>query len=124
MPRKRAYLLTPTARRHLREAKAWSMARWGEKLTEEYFVAIHEAANDLAKNYKTYRPRGELAGGTGLLLYPVREHYLVYEPLAKNKIVIVAVLRQGRDIPGILSKGKHILSRELISLRKKLQACD
>jgi len=95
------------------------MARWGEKLTEEYFIAIHEAAEKLAKNYKTYRPREELAGGTGLLLYPVREDYLVYEPLTKNQIVIVALLRQGRDIPSILSKGKHIISQELLALRKR-----
>lgn len=124
MARKRVYYLTPTARRHLREAKAWSMARWGEKLTAEYFGALHEAAEDLAKNYKTYRPREELAGGTGLLLHPVREHYMIYEPLAKNQIIIIAVLRQGRDIPTILSKGKHAFARELSALRKKLQAPD
>lgn len=96
------------------------MAKWGEKLTEEYFVALDNAARDLAKNFKTYRPRGELAGGTGLLLYPVREHYLVYEPLAKNQIVIVAILRQGRDIPDILNKGKHLIMRELAAIREKV----
>lgn len=117
--RKKTYFLTPTARRQLREAKAWSMARWGRKLTEEYFIALDGAAKDLAKNYETLRSREELAGGTGLLLYPVREHYLIYEPIAKDQIVIVAVLRQGRDIPDILSKGKHILTRELSALRKK-----
>lgn len=94
------------------------MARWGEKLTQEYFVALDKAARDLAKNHNTYRSREELAGGTGLSLYPVREHYLVYEPLAKNQIVIVAILRQGRDIPSILNKGKHVIVRELAALRK------
>lgn len=95
------------------------MARWGERLTEEYFVALDEAAKDLAKNYKTYRQREELAGGTGLALYPVREHYLVYEPLTKNQIIVVAVLRQERDIANILKKGKHVIARELTALRKQ-----
>ena len=49
----------------------------------------------------------------------MREDYLVYEPLTKNQIVIVALLRQGRDIPSILSKGKHIISQELLALRKR-----
>jgi len=120
VPRKKSYFLTPTARRQLREAKAWSLARWGDELTEEYFVALDEAARDLAKNYKTYRPREKLAGGTSLSLYPVWEHYLVYEPLAKKQIIIVAVLRQGRDIPRILNKGKHVIVRELAALRKKV----
>ena len=103
----------------MREAKAWSLSRWGRKLTEEYFIALDKAAQNLAKNYKTHRPRKELAGGSGLLLYPIREHYLVYEPLGKNQIVIVAVLRQVRDIPDILSKGSHLIRRELDALRKK-----
>lgn len=95
------------------------MARWGEKRTRVYFAALHKAANDLAQNYTRYRKREELSGGTSLRLYPVREHFFVYEPLGDEKIVIVAVLRQGRDIPTILSKGKHVFMRELSALRKK-----
>lgn len=118
MPHAKNYLLTATARRHLREARAWSMARWGEKRTRAYFDALHKAANDLAKNYTRYRKREELSGGTGLRLYPIREHYFVFEPLGKDRIAIVALLRQGRDIPAILSKGKHVFMRELEELRK------
>lgn len=119
MSRGKRYLLTPTARRQLREAKAWSMARWGEELTRAYFADLHRVANDLARNYAKYRQREELSGGTGLRVYPVREHYFVYEPLGKDKIAIVAVLRQSRDIPTILSKGKHVIERELAALRNK-----
>jgi hypothetical protein len=32
---------------------------------------------------------------------PVREHYLVYEPPAERFIAVVAVIRQGRDIPAL-----------------------
>ncbi len=119
MTSKALYYLTPTARRHLREAKAWSIARWGTQLTEEYFHALDTAANDLAKNWKTYRSREELSGGTGLLLCPVREHYLIYEPINGHQIVIVAVLRQSMDIPSILNKGKHVIVRELEAFRKR-----
>lgn len=121
MARKKPYLLTPTARRHLREAKAWSLRRWGPKLTEAHFIELDEAAKRLAKDCKTFRSREELAGGTGLLLHPIREHCLVYEPLGKGQIAIVAVLRQTRDIPAILGKGQYLIGRELNALRKSLQ---
>ncbi len=35
-------------------------------------------------------------------VYPVRERYIVYEPLAERFIAIVAAIRQGRDISAIL----------------------
>lgn len=120
MPRRRRYVLTPTARDQLREAKAWSLARWGPKLTAEYFQDLHDAAQQLAISYRTHRSRAELTGGTGLLIFPVREHYLVYEPLADGRIAIVAVIRQSRDIPNILAKGKHAIDRELKALRETL----
>lgn len=114
------YLLTPTARRHLREAKAWSRRRWGEKATRAYFSGLDAAARRLAADRNAYRPREELSGGTGLRLHPVREHYLVYEPLRQGQIVIVAVLRHDRDIPEILRKGCHAIRRELDALRSEL----
>ena len=48
-----------------------------------------------------------------MLLHPVREHYLVYEPLDDHCIVIVAVIRQRRDVPAILQKWAAPLRREL-----------
>lgn len=119
MPRKRKYVLTPTARAQLREAKTWSLARWGPEQTAKYFQDLHDAAERLATNHRASRSRDELADDTGLLLHPVREHYFVYEPLAPDRIVIVAVIRQGRDIPAILNKGRHIISRELRALRNR-----
>jgi plasmid stabilization system protein ParE len=71
----------------------------------------------LAANHTRYRHRDELAGGTGLRLHPIREHYIVFEPLSKNQIVVVAVLRRGRDIPEILSRGHHLIVRELEAFR-------
>jgi plasmid stabilization system protein ParE len=80
VPGKQAYRLASTARRHLREARAWTLARWGQELTEACFIDLDTAARDLAKHHRTYRVREELASGTGHMLYPVREHCLVYVP--------------------------------------------
>ena len=95
MPRAR-YVLTARAAADLREARAWSRARWGKELTSRYFDDLHEGAQFIAENQSALRPRQELSAGTSLWVYPVREHYIVYEPLAERFIAVVAVIRQGR----------------------------
>ena len=117
--RRKSYLLTARAAADLREARAWSRARWGKDLTDGYFEDLHEGAQYIAQNHASLRDRHELAGGTALLLYPVREHYIVYEPLAPRLIAIVAVLRQSRDIPAILQKWAAPIRQELMQIRSK-----
>ena len=113
------YVLTPTARRHLREAKAWSCAKWGDELTTKYFHDLEKAAQFIAENYHKFTTREELTGDSGLCLYPVREHYIVYEPLGEKLIAIAAVIRMGRDIPTLLNKNAYLIKRELTEIRKK-----
>jgi plasmid stabilization system protein ParE len=115
----RSYVLTPTARRQLREAKAWSLTRWGEELTEQYFRDLENAATHLAANHARYTKRKVMTGGSELCLYPAREHYFVYEPLTDRKIAIVALIRQGRDIPALLSRNAPLFRRELDKIRNK-----
>ena len=119
--RRKSYLLTARAAADLREARAWSRARWGKDLTDGYFEDLHEGAQYIAENHASLRDRHELAGGTALLLYPVREHYIVYEPLAPRLIAIVAVIRQSRDIPAILQKWAAPIRQELMLIRSKIE---
>ena len=118
---RKSYLLTARAAADLREARAWSRARWGKELTDRYFEDLHEGAQYIAENHASLRDRHELAGGTALLLYPVREHYIVYEPLTPRSIAIVAVIRQSRDIPAILRKWAAPIRRELTEIRSKIE---
>lgn len=119
--RRTSYVLTARAAADLREARAWSRSRWGKELTNRYFEDLHEGAKYIAENHASFRDRHELAGGTALLLYPIREHYIVYEPLTPRLIAIVAVIRQGRDIPAILKKWAAPIRRELIEIRGKIE---
>lgn len=96
--------MTVHAEADLREARSWSRARWGTELTDRYFQDLHESAQSIAANHASLRSRHELACGTPPCLYPVREHYIVYEPLTEKLIAIVAMIRQRRDIPAILQK--------------------
>lgn len=120
--RRRSYVLTARAAADLREARAWSRARWGKELTNRYFEDLHAGAEFIAQNHASLRGRHDLAGGTALLLYPVREHFIVYEPLAPRFIVVVAVIRQGRDIPAILRKWAEPIRRELIEIRGRIES--
>jgi len=115
------YVLTARAAADLREARAWSRAKWGKELTSRYFDDLHEGAQFIAENQTALRGRQELSGGTSLLVYPVREHYIVYEPLAERFIAIVAVIRQGRDVPSILQKWSAPIRRELLEIRAKIE---
>ena len=115
------YVLTARAAADLREARAWSRARWGNELTSRYFDDLHEGAQFIAENQTALHGRQELGGGTSLLVYPVREHYIVYEPLAERLIAIVAVIRQGRDVPSILQRWSAPIRRELPDIRAKIE---
>jgi plasmid stabilization system protein ParE len=118
---RKSYVLTVRAEADLRDARAWSRARWGKELTSGYFEDLHDGAQHIAENYASLRHRHDLAAGSALFLYPVREHYVVYEPLAERFIAIVAVIRQGRDIPAILQKWAAPIRRELIEIRSKIE---
>ena len=102
--RRKSYLLTARAAADLREARAWLRARWGKGLTDAYFEDLHECAQCIAEDHASLPDRHELADGTALLLFPVREHCIVYEPLAPRLIAIVAVIRQSDQlVPGFRS---------------------
>jgi plasmid stabilization system protein ParE len=119
--RRRSYVLTVRAEVDLREARAWSRSRWGKELTSRYFEDLHEGAQYIADNHTSFGSRHQLAGGTSLFLYPVREHYIVYEPLTEKSIAVVAVIRQGRDIPTILQKWAAPIRRVLVEIRGKIE---
>jgi plasmid stabilization system protein ParE len=118
---RKLYVLTARAVSDLAEARAWSRARWGKELTDRYFEDLHEGVQYIAENHASFRDRRELAGGTALFLYPVREHYVVYEPLGPRLIAVVAIVRQGRDIPAILQKWAAPVRRELVEIRGKIE---
>lgn len=119
--RRGSYVLTVRAEADLREVRSWSHARWGKELTNLYFQDLHECAQYIAENHLSLQNRHKLAGGTALCLYPVREHYIVYEPITEKLIAIVAVIRQRRDIPAILQKWAAPIRRELTEIRARIE---
>ena len=123
MARKK-YTLTVSAEADLRTAKSWSLSRWDKALTKQYFSDLHEGANYIADNYKSFSSRSELVNDTDLSVYPVREHYIVYVPVADDHIVIVSFIRQGRDLPSILRKGRYQINRELSEIRRRIAEGD
>ncbi len=110
------YILTTTARKNLRAAKIWSRTRWSEKLTAQCFYNLEKAAFYLTSHNQSAN-RQDLSGKSGLSVYPVREHYIIYVPLNNQQIVIVAFIRQTRDIPTLLSKYAYLFKRELDEIR-------
>ena len=111
--RDRHYTLTKTAEQDFRQAKRWSLSRWGKPLTKQYFTDLHTGAEYIAANHKSLQKRDTLTDETGLGIHPVREHYVIYVPNGDKDIVIVALIRQTRDVPNILKANQFIIQREL-----------
>lgn len=115
------YLLTLTAENDFRQARQWSKKRWGTALTKQYFQNLHDKAEYLAKNSHLLFDRKNISGTTGIGMHPVREHYIVYVPVAKNLIIIVALIRQTRDVPAILKANHYRIQREIDSISGELE---
>lgn len=117
----RHYILTETAERDFRDARRWSLSRWGAELTRQCFVDLHESAERFAWNLRRFASRGHAAAAMELSVYPVREHYLVYLPIDDSRIVIVALVRQTRDVPAILNANGFMIQRQLKAIFEGLQ---
>lgn len=118
--RKRHYILTATAEQDFQEASQWSRSRWGTEQTRQYFADLHEGAEWIARNHQSLPERVELTGTSGLGVHPVREHYILYVPIGKHQIVIVALIRQTRDVPAILAANGYLFRRQLKEIFNKL----
>ena len=122
MPGRKHYLLTLSAESDLRQAKQWSQVRWGRELTREYFTDLNNAAEYVATHHESLHYREDLTGDTGLLIHPVREHYLIYMPVDKHDVIIVSVLRQSRNIPETLKKTAFRIHREIQDIKELLKS--
>ena len=121
MPRKsKYYVLTPTAERDFRQARKWSIERWGKELTLQYFTDLHDGAENIAKNQKAFQARQHLGERVELDIATVREHYIIYVPITNTRIAIVALIRQTRDVPKILEANAFAIKRELEEISKQL----
>ena len=74
---KKNYILTETAERDFKQAKQWSLSRWGKNLTKQYFNDLHQAAVYIALNHHSLPENDFLTGTAELGIYAVREHYLI-----------------------------------------------
>ena len=117
----RRYILTETAERDFREARRWSLSRWGHELTRQYFADLHAGAQDTAKNDRSLAQQHHLTGISGLGIRGIREHYMVFVPIGDRRIVIVALIRQTRDVPAILKANSFLIRRQLDEIADKLE---
>lgn len=114
------YTLTALAASDLRAAKIWSNSRWGKTLTQQYFADIHNCAEYLAKHHDSLNEQECIIANASFAIHPVREHYIIYVPVADDHIVIVAFIRQSRDVHAILQKAGYMIRRELKEIQQNL----
>lgn len=117
---KHAYILTQTAELDFRETRRWSLKRWGKSATRKYFEDLHEGAETIVENHFALIRSRNLTNSEELLVWPVREHYTIYLPIQNGQIIIVALIRQTRDVPNILRENYYMIERELKSMNIEL----
>ena len=65
-----------------------------------------------------------MTGTTGLGVYSVREHYIVYVPLHITQIAVVALIRQTRDVPTILKTNSFRIRQQIQNLGSDINGSD
>ncbi|MFT4959634.1 MAG: hypothetical protein ACI92Z_000710 [Paracoccaceae bacterium] len=70
----------------------------------------------MALHHKSLAKKDHLTGTTGLGIYAIREHYLIYVPLHAKQIAIVALIRQTRDLPTILKSNSFKIRQKIENL--------
>lgn len=125
------YRLTRTAENDFRRARQWSQKRWGAQLTKQYFLDLHNAAEHIALHYARTLPtpthhtiKEILPDNINIGVHPVREHYIVYVPVAQELVAIIALIRQTRDVPAILKAHSCLINKELKEIANTLTSSD
>lgn len=116
------YLLTLTAERDFRNAKAWSLSRWGKESTKLYFIDLHNCAKRIASQAALSATTIKLDSTPELHTHPIREHYLVYIITGAKQMIIIALIRQTRDVPALLKCSSYQVQRQLKEIRNKLRS--
>ena len=109
---KRRFLFTPAGKKSWDRAKHYSRLHFPNE-TRQYFNDIVDVIESLAGRPHSYTYRDDLAANTGLKIYGVRAHYLIFSILPDDRIAIVAFEKKERDIFAILSRRSSEIRREL-----------
>ena len=109
--------LTKNAFIEIEEIYTTSVDRWGENVAEQYINDLYQSFQKIADDPELGNLRK--ARSTPFLMYPAREHFVIYEKYKKD-IIIVTVLHQVRDIENIIQELGSPFIEEIRKLKKSL----
>lgn len=115
------YTLTKSAEADLDEIYARSLAQFGRAQTNLFMADFKRAAEFAADHIGKLPTRTHLVGESGLSLYPVNNHYLAYRPVGNNHIVIIAIFRQARDIPALITAEAEKFQKDFLEIEQKIR---
>jgi plasmid stabilization system protein ParE len=120
MPRS-LYLMTPTAREHLKTAVKDTRKIWGAKQARKYGKNFLGGLQDIADNHRTFHSphRAALAEGTPFSLHLVEHRYVVFQAMDENTIIISGIFHQNMDIPTRLKELQKLEKHEIAALQRR-----
>ena len=102
-------LLSRRATLDIQQIESYSIAKWGEKVANEYLQSIEDALNLILENPILLRSKPEVSDS--LCFYRVRQHFLVCAIF--EEIIFVLTVKHGAiDLPNRIAEIEPLLSQE------------
>ncbi|MFQ5481675.1 MAG: type II toxin-antitoxin system RelE/ParE family toxin [Nitrospinaceae bacterium] len=111
------YFITRRAAFDLPDIYVRSVENWGEGVADEYIKAIYGVFKQIAESPDLGRARE--GRSRPFLMYPVKQHLVIYEAFPKG-IMVAALLDQVGDIESIIKGLGPSFGAEITALKKQL----
>jgi plasmid stabilization system protein ParE len=115
------YTLTRRAEADLDELHEKSLEQFGRIQTNKFMADLKKAAEFAANNIGKVPTRAHLVGDSGLSLYPIHNHFIAYRPVTEDHIVIIAIVRQSRDIAALITAESDRFRADFSEIEQKIK---
>ena len=115
------YTLTRRAESDLDELYEKSLEQFGPIQTNRFMTDLKNAAEFAADNIGKIPARAHLVGDSGLSLYPVKNHFIAYRPVAEDHIVIITIFRQSRDVAALIAAEADRFRADFSEIERKIK---
>jgi len=113
-----SYYLTRRAASDLRNIKQYSVEKWGESVAKTYIKDLYIGFQEIADKPSLGTLRQQRSNP--FLMVPIREHFIVFE-LLNDDIIVLTILHQVRDIEGIILSFEAKFLKDIERLKNLFQ---
>jgi plasmid stabilization system protein ParE len=116
------FLVTPTARNHIRKIISDTRDKWGTAQAVQYRRQLEDGLQHIAAHHHTFHSphREALADGTAFSLHRVQHHYIAFLAHPRKGVIIVGVFHERMDLPTRLRELQNLAQHEIDALKREI----